>query len=932
MQLLHPAWLLALWPLPFFGAAAALARRRRARRLALLGPRAAATARRGDRRFAVQLSLCLAGFAFAAFALARPWWGQRDEETFVSSRNVIVLLDVSRSMLARDVRPSRLGRAKADLSDLARDLDGDRACLVAFRANAQTLCPFTADTGFFLEALDAAGPDSAARGETDLGGALSAALALLRDRGGDHNAILLVSDGEDLSGTALAAAKQCGEAHIPVFCVGVGGAAGAAIPLDDGGGNLRHDGEEVATRLDADTLKAVAEASGGVYLPLASTSSGNRTLGSIYKRHVRELVESDARAESERRRVERYGVFLLPALLLWMTAAALSPGRPMRRRAVKAAAPAAAAFAVFLSAATASGAETARDLAREAQRLFREGKAEEAAARYDAALAAKGGASKALEEDIRLNAAIATLEAGDAAGAAERFRALPPGFEASSGLGTALYRVATAPAREDETNRVAFARARLTAMQGAADAFAEAARLRPRDAAARTNLATAASAIVPLRKTLRDAEFEEKWGGRQPPEVLAALLAAQREAYAVAARAEADKTPGSIRRRETAAARQREAASAWKPLQDALVAMVRESVTNTADAAAFEARLSDAATAASDAADALDSFLPDALPAMRRAEETAFSLQPVFADPLALLSLAIESESNALVRVADSARLRTPVEEQQASSWLFQAFSDKIGPFLDKLDEEAEKKAAAAENAAKDAAKDAAKPRSGPSPDAAGGAAPPPDAEGRGSEALSDKIREEIRRLCSETSGTYSLVAMGLSPTLQILPDDQLPNARQIAVNLDELRKLLSPPRQQQNTQQQQQNSQQGESQNSQQGESQDSQQGESQDSQQGESQDSQQGEPQDESDAGHKDEPSGDEERSQGAEAGEEEPSDAEEQKVREAEESDEEPDPDDERAASLMQRVLDQEKRRAEAKRARRHTLPPKSGERDW
>ena len=914
MHFLHPAWLLALWPLPFFGAAAALARRRRARRLALLGPRAAESARRGDRRFAAQLALCLSGFAFAAFALARPWWGEREEETFVSSRNVLVLLDVSRSMLARDVRPSRLGRAKADLSDLARDLDGDRACLVAFRADAQTLCPFTADTGFFLEALDAAGPDSAARGETDLGGALSAALAAFRGRGGDHNAILLVSDGEDLSGTALAAAKKCGEARIPVFCVGVGGAAGAAIPLDDGGGNLRHGGEEVATRLDAGTLKAVAEASGGVYLPLASTSSGARTLGSIYKRHVRDLVESDARAESERRRVERYGVFLLPALLLWMAAAALSPGRPMRRRAGKAASPAAAALAALLSAAAASGAETARDVAREAQSLFREGKAEEAAARYDAALAAEGGASKSLEEDIRLNAAIAALEAGDAAGAAERFRALPPGFEASSGLGTALYRLATAPEREDETNRVASARARLSAMQGAADAFAEAARLRPRDAAARTNLATAASAIVPLRETLRDAEFEEKWGGRQPPEILAALLAAQREAYAEAARAEADKTPESIRRREKAAVRQREAASAWTPLRDALVAMVRESVTTAAEAAAFEARLSDAADAASGAADALDSFLPDALPAMRRAEETAFALQPVFADPLALLSLAIESESNALARVADPARLRTPVEEQQASSWLFRTFSDKIGPFLDQLDAEAEKKAAEAPDAA---------PSGAEAPAAAAGA---PDAEGQGAEALSAKTREEIRRLCSETSGTYSLVAMGLSPALQVLPDDQLPNARQIAANLDELRKLLSPPPQQQ--QQQQQNQQQDQQQDQQDQQS-------SQDRQQGEDQerDPQSGEKRDEKqDDGREEEPSGAEESPQNAEPGEEEPSEEDEKEARGAEESEEAPDPDDEKAAALMQRMLDQEKRRAEERRARRHALPPKVGERDW
>ena len=111
--------------------------------------------------------------------------------------------------------------------------------------------------------------------------------------------------------------------------------------------------------------------------------------------------------------------------------------------------------------------------------------------------------------------------------------------------------------------------------------------------------------------------------------------------------------------------------------------------------------------------------------------------------------------------------------------------------FLDQLDAEAEKKAAEAPDAA---------PSGAEAPAVAAGA---PDAEGQGAEALSAKTREEIRRLCSETSGTYSLVAMGLSPALQVLPDDQLPNARQIAANLDELRKLLSPPPQQQQQQQQ---------------------------------------------------------------------------------------------------------------------------------
>ena len=212
MQFLNPVWLFSLWILPPLAVAFVAARKRRSARLALLGESARLAAKRGDRVFHAQLSLVVAALALAFVALARPWWGERQERTFVSARNVLVLLDVSRSMLARDVRPSRLERAKADLSDLAHDLEGDRICLVAFRADAQTLCPFTSDTGFFLEALEGAGPDSAARGETDLGSALGAAVAAFRGREADHNAILLLSDGEDLSGTAADAARRCAEA------------------------------------------------------------------------------------------------------------------------------------------------------------------------------------------------------------------------------------------------------------------------------------------------------------------------------------------------------------------------------------------------------------------------------------------------------------------------------------------------------------------------------------------------------------------------------------------------------------------------------------------------------------------------------------------------------------------------------------------------
>ena len=331
MTFVRPVLLLALWLAPVLAAVSWRLWRRRESRAALLAGPEKARAVFGRGRAAAQIALATAGFALAVVALARPQWGEREEEVLSQARNVLLLLDVSRSMLAEDVRPSRLERAKADLSDLVGSLAGDRAALVAFRGGDAVLCPFTTDTAFLREAIAAASVDSAARGETDLGRALRAALALFEPLAGDANAIVLVSDGEDLAGAGRKAAEECGARGIPVFCMGVGSAAGASVPAGEGGKPLVHRGEPVVSKLQSADLEAIAAASGGVYLPLESTS-GSNTLGSLYRDHVRALVAREKREALEARRVERYQLFLLPALLLVLAAAFLSRGRPAARR------------------------------------------------------------------------------------------------------------------------------------------------------------------------------------------------------------------------------------------------------------------------------------------------------------------------------------------------------------------------------------------------------------------------------------------------------------------------------------------------------------------------------------------------------------------------------------------------------------------------
>ena len=275
----------------------------------------------------LQTVAILAGLFLTLFAASRPQWGKSLERHVARSRNVVVAIDVSRSMLAQDVRPNRLERAKADVADLIDSLEGDRCALVAFRRTGVTLCPLTTDHGFLRSALESLTPDSAPRGETDLGSAIRAALGALDPAADDHNAIILISDGGDLRGEALTSAGLAKKRGVPIFTVGIGDPRnGATIPTEDGRGVMRHDGKPVTVKLEPAALKAVAEASGGRYVPLATAGTAETTLGAIYRRFLRQVAAQEQN-EEESRLGERYQLFLLPGLALLLLGASLSKGR-----------------------------------------------------------------------------------------------------------------------------------------------------------------------------------------------------------------------------------------------------------------------------------------------------------------------------------------------------------------------------------------------------------------------------------------------------------------------------------------------------------------------------------------------------------------------------------------------------------------------------
>ena len=281
----------------------------------------------GVNLWGLQAWLVLAGLFLCLFAASRPQWGKTTEKTVERSRNVVVAIDVSRSMLAADVRPNRLERAKADVADLIDALEGDRCALVAFRRTGVVVCPLTTDHAYLRSALEQLSPESAPSGETDLGSAIRASLDALDPAADDHNAVIMISDGGDLRGEALSNAEIARKRGVPIFTVGIGDPKrDATIPSADGRGEQKFQGKAVKVRLEEDALKAIADASKGRYVPLATAGTAETTLGAIYRRFLRQVAAKEQNEEAERT-AERYQLFLVPGLCLLLAGAMLSRGR-----------------------------------------------------------------------------------------------------------------------------------------------------------------------------------------------------------------------------------------------------------------------------------------------------------------------------------------------------------------------------------------------------------------------------------------------------------------------------------------------------------------------------------------------------------------------------------------------------------------------------
>ena len=304
------------------------AARQRSRAMRVLaGPGAITSLSLMRRRF--KEVLAIVGTAALFVALARPLAGFRWEETRREGIDLMFAVDTSKSMLATDLRPDRLTRAKLAVRDLVRELPGERFGLIAFAGDAFVQAPMTTDEAVFEESLDALDTSVIPRGGTDVAAAIRTATAAMSSEPDRRKVLVLLSDGEDLAGEARAAAADAGRHGLTIYAVGVGTAAGEVIAARD------EAGQPVRSRLDEETLTAVARATGGAYVALGPSGRGLETL---YRTQLAQLPRTTTAERSHKVYTERFEIPLGIALGCWLAELVIGERRRGRWRAAVAAA------------------------------------------------------------------------------------------------------------------------------------------------------------------------------------------------------------------------------------------------------------------------------------------------------------------------------------------------------------------------------------------------------------------------------------------------------------------------------------------------------------------------------------------------------------------------------------------------------------------
>jgi len=272
----------------------------------------------------LKTGLLFASMLFLVFTLMRPQGNPVEKTIKKRGRDLVFVMDVSRSMLAEDLKPNRLGRAKQLVSDVVDVLEGDRVGLLVFAGSTAIKCPLTLDYNYFKNVLNRVTINDVTRGGTAIGDAIrTVSDRVFYDQDTKYRDIILITDGEDHESFPVEAAEGAAKRGIKIHTIGLGDPDGANIPIRSSGtySLLKHQDQTIKTRLDETTLKKIAEVTQGVFIPVRTNLVD---LADLYRDYIAVLEKRETESKESKVWSELFQFFLGIVIVLLMAEALIS--------------------------------------------------------------------------------------------------------------------------------------------------------------------------------------------------------------------------------------------------------------------------------------------------------------------------------------------------------------------------------------------------------------------------------------------------------------------------------------------------------------------------------------------------------------------------------------------------------------------------------
>lgn len=268
-------------------------------------------------KYRLKQTLIIIVLIFSVFVLMRPQWGFKWQEIKRKGLDILIAVDVSKSMLAEDIKPNRLERTKLSLIDFIKHLKGDRIGLIAFSGSAFVQCPLTIDYNGFLLSVQSLDTNTIPRPGTSIFSAIRQAIDSYEGGLKKYKVLIIITDGEDHEGGSVKAVEAAQKEGIKIFCIGIGTNEGELIPVSDESGNRvflkDKSGAVIKSRLDEAALQKIALATGGSYVRAGAKEFG---LDLIYKEKLSQMEKRELETKMAKQYEERFQIPLAIALLL----------------------------------------------------------------------------------------------------------------------------------------------------------------------------------------------------------------------------------------------------------------------------------------------------------------------------------------------------------------------------------------------------------------------------------------------------------------------------------------------------------------------------------------------------------------------------------------------------------------------------------------